>query len=174
MLTESRASTMRTLLMASVEAHFGTDEKRIEHARAVLRLAEALAPALGAELRIVVPAAILHDVGIKPAMEKYGSAAGPLQEREGPPVARPLLEELGFSSADIEEICAIIGSHHTPDAAGTAAFKAVYDADRIVNMREMADAAAPASLKREIDRTLLTEAGRALAARTYLGGRTGN
>ena len=34
---------------------------------------------------ILETAAILHDIGIKPALEKYGSCAGPYQEKKVPP-----------------------------------------------------------------------------------------
>ena len=41
-------------------------------------------------------AALVHDIGIHPAEEKYGACNGPLQEQEGPAYARALLEKLGL------------------------------------------------------------------------------
>jgi len=38
----------------------------------------------------VIPASILHDVGIKAAEEKHGSSAGHFQELEGPEIARKI------------------------------------------------------------------------------------
>lgn len=39
------------------------------------------------EQLVLEAAAYTHDIGIKPALEKYGSANGPLQEQEGPACA---------------------------------------------------------------------------------------
>lgn len=38
-------------------------------------------------MEILRAAALVHDIGIKVAEEKYGSSDGKLQEKEGPPVA---------------------------------------------------------------------------------------
>jgi len=160
----------REELLARLEVHFGADEKRIDHAREVLKAAEELMGAIRAEPRIVVPAAILHDVGIKAAEEKFGSAAGPLQEKEGPPIARAILEALEVPADEIEAICAIIAHHHSPGIIETREFAAVYDADCVVNLAEAAAKLPKKELSRMIDETLLTEPGRKLAKRTYIAG----
>ncbi|MDE5596706.1 MAG: phosphohydrolase, partial [Lachnospiraceae bacterium] len=41
-------------------------------------------------------AAIVHDIGILPAEEKYGSCEGKLQEKEGPAPAREMLSSLAI------------------------------------------------------------------------------
>jgi len=154
-------------LLASVEVHFGADRERIFHAREVLRYTEQLLPAVQGDLAIAIPAAILHDVGIKPAEEKYGSAAGHLQEKEGPPVARDILEHQGFSPSAIEEICAIVAHHHSPGHIVSGSFKAVYDADCIVNLAEVAPSLGDEELRRRIEETFLTPAGKTLAQTIY-------
>ena len=58
-------------------------------------------------------AALVHDIGIRPAEEKYGMSSGRLQEQEGPFYARKMLGELGFEEADINRICYLVGHHHT-------------------------------------------------------------
>ena len=58
-------------------------------------------------------AALVHDIGIRPAEEKYGASDGKLQEQEGPSHARVLLEKLGLEGADIDRICYLVGHHHT-------------------------------------------------------------
>ncbi len=127
-------------LLNSPEEFFGSDSERIRHAREVLRVTEQLLAEVPGNPAVAIPAAILHDVGIKIAEEKYGSAAGHLQEKEGPPVARAILAGQGFSPAAIEEICAIIAHHHSPGHILSESFKAVYDADCIVNLAEVAPA----------------------------------
>jgi hypothetical protein len=154
---------LRERLLQSLDAHFGADAKRIAHAREVLRVAEELLRVVPADPRIVIPAAILHDVGIKPAEEKYGSAAGPLQEKEGPPVARAILRELGVPHAEAEEICAIVGRHHSPGPIETLNFGVLFDADCVVNFADAAARTTPEELGRAIEATVLTDAGRRLA-----------
>ena len=60
---------------------------------------------------MVAAAALLHDIGIHAAERKYGSSAGVYQEKEGPPIARKVMEELNFSPGTIEHVCWIVGSH---------------------------------------------------------------
>ena len=45
---------------------------------------------------MVISAAILHDIGIHKAEEKYKSSAGNYQEIEGPPIAKAIMEKLQF------------------------------------------------------------------------------
>lgn len=47
------------------------------------------------------------------AEKKYGSSAGPYQEKEGPTEARKILKEFSFSEAFIERVCYLIAYHHT-------------------------------------------------------------
>ena len=53
---------MREKLLERLEAHFGADERRIDHARRVLQAAEELMAAIPAEPRIVVPAADIEAI----------------------------------------------------------------------------------------------------------------
>ncbi|MHB9155171.1 MAG: HD domain-containing protein, partial [Endomicrobiales bacterium] len=62
-------------LTQELEAYFGADHKRIDHAKKVLRYAEELLREEQADPYVVIPAALLHDVGIKAAEAKHGSAA---------------------------------------------------------------------------------------------------
>ena len=38
-------------------------------------------------MKVLEIAAVVHDIGIKPSLEKYGNAKGSYQELEGPPIA---------------------------------------------------------------------------------------
>ena len=51
-----------------------------------------------ATLRRLELAAVVHDIGIRPAEEKFGKHDGPLQEREGVEPARRLLRGTGHAS----------------------------------------------------------------------------
>ena len=54
---------MKNKLLAAMEAHFGSDRKRIDHARRVLRHAEHILESEPCDRTVVEAAAILHDIG---------------------------------------------------------------------------------------------------------------
>ena len=86
---------------------------------------------------ILESAAILHDIGIHPAEVKYGNCNGKAQEELGPDEARKLLTEVGgFSEAQIERICWLIGHHHTYSRVETADHRILLEADFLVNSFE--------------------------------------
>jgi hypothetical protein len=126
---ENKHISIKELLLKEIEAYFGNDLKRINHAKQVMDYANELLKEEDADWRIVIPASVLHDVGIKIAEEKYGCPAAHYQESEGPAAARRILLNLGFKKEDIEEICQIIAHHHSPGKINTQNFKVLYDAD---------------------------------------------
>ena len=85
---------------------------------------------------ILEATAYVHDIGIKPAEEKYGREDGPLQERLGPPVAKDLLTDLGFEAEDIDRICYLIGHHHTYTDMDGLDYQILVEADFLVNLFE--------------------------------------
>jgi HD superfamily phosphodiesterase len=153
----------------ALEDHFGTDLRRISHARQVCRHALRIRKAHGGDFETVLCAALLHDVGIKPAEEKYGRCDGPYQEELGPPVAGEILERLGLDSQRIERVKEIIAHHHTPGAVGTAEFACVWDADMVVNFGDSLKGKSPVSRERFLARNFLTEEGRRIAREGWGG-----
>jgi HD superfamily phosphodiesterase len=85
---------------------------------------------------ILETAALVHDVGIRPSREKFNSSAGTCQEKEGPPVARAMLERLGFAAPVIERVCWLVAHHHTYTAIEGADYQILVEADFLVNMYE--------------------------------------
>lgn len=151
-----------------LEAHFGADNRRIEHARRVTKYAQQLVGKERGNEGVVIPSAILHDVGIKIAEEKYGSAAGPLQEKEGPPVAREILTRLKFSATIVDEVCEIIAHHHSPGVVDSTNFRIVYDADWLVNLGDEMDCSDKNKVATAIEKLFKTSAGKQLAREVYL------
>ncbi|MFZ5801406.1 MAG: HD domain-containing protein [Candidatus Omnitrophota bacterium] len=165
---QNKNATLKEKLLKELEDYFGSDLKRINHAKKVMHFAEELLQQEKADWHIVIPASILHDVGIKAAEEKYGSNAGHYQEKEGPEIARKILLRSGFKKEDIEEICEIIAHHHSPGIVNSQNFKVLYDADWLVNLKDEVATQDKMKLKTIIDKVFLTDTGKALAEKTYI------
>lgn len=165
---KNKAVTLKDKLIRELEDYFGSDIRRIDHARKVMDFAEEILREEKADWHIVIPAAILHDVGIKKAEEKYGSSAGHYQEQEGPAIAREILTKLEFKKEDVDEICEIIAHHHSPGKINTQNFKVLYDADWLVNLKDEVDTKDKSKLRATIEKIFLTNSGRKLAEKIYL------
>lgn len=124
-------------LVTALVGFFGEDVRRITHALDVLHESEKILEGTtsGCDRDIVVAAALLHDVGIKPAEEALGYNDGPSQERYGPPVAKSILESLGFPCDKTAIVCDIIGNHHSPSRYSYPELELLKKADRVVNSR---------------------------------------
>jgi len=169
-LLAKRKDLLKDRVAVEMKRYFKTDFKRIGHATKVARYAERIASKEGGGLAVVLCAAYLHDIGIKEAEKKHNSTAARHQEEEGPPVAREMLERLGADEELVDEVCDIVAHHHHPRDEETANFRAVYDADMIVNMEEKQESSPtdPEKLSAWIDKALLTPSGRKLAGKILL------
>jgi len=165
---QNRAQMIKDTLLHDVELLFGDDTKRINHAKKVMAYVQEILAKEEGDWHILMPASILHDVGIKVAEEKYGSAAGHLQEKEGPGVARKLMLKLGLRLEHIEEVCEIIAHHHSPGIIKTNNFKILYDADLLVNIEDEMKTKDKEKLAKVIESSFLTPTGREMAKRVYL------
>ncbi len=155
-------------LIAEMKRVFGEDKKRIDHAFAVLSNAKEIVKTEDADPKVVMAAAILHDIGIPEAERKHGSASGKFQELEGPPIAREILEGLGLDTPTIDHTCRIIGSHHSANDIDTPEFRIIWDADWLVNIPDEHPDADADQLKKLVARIFRTEAGRQLAKTRFL------
>ena len=155
-------------LFLKMIAYYAGDPKRIQHFTKVHSYAkligerEQLSPE---ELYILEAAAYTHDIGIKPAEEKYGSSEGKLQEQEGPEVACEMLTRLGFAKDVIERVCYLIGHHHTYTGIEGRDYQILVEADFLVNMYE--DGLAKESVKTAYDNIFRTEAGRLICREMF-------
>jgi HD superfamily phosphodiesterase/predicted RNA-binding Zn-ribbon protein involved in translation (DUF1610 family) len=161
---KNRAVGLKSRLLDAVRAHFGTDRGRAAHAEAVLRMAEKILEEERGDWHLVIPASILHDVGIKAAAEKRGpiSDAGH-NEAEGTAAAREILRRLGFKIEDISQVCEIIAGRHTPGEADSQNFKIVHDADLLANLGDAVRNECEEALQELNARGFLTDAGGRLA-----------
>ncbi len=127
------------LMRAMIEYDRG-DVPRIQHFVKVHNFAATIGVCenLGEEEQFVLEAAaILHDIGIHPAEAKYGNCNGKAQEELGPGEARKVLMEVGgFTEAQTERICWLIGHHHTYDNVVATDHRILLEADFLVNSFE--------------------------------------
>lgn len=161
------AKTIDTLTLKMFAFNAG-DAKRIQHLMKVHRFAQLIArmEGLDTHTRFVVEcAALVHDIGIRPAEAKYGSCTGKLQEQEGPAYARPMLEELGLDAADIDRICYLVGHHHTYTGIDGADYQILVEADFLVNLYE--DGVGADGVRHALDTIFRTKAGRDLCTEVY-------
>lgn len=153
-------------------AYYAGDPKRICH----LTKVHSFARIIGVQeelddttLFILEAAAYTHDIGIKPAEEKYGSCDGKLQEQEGPIVAQKMLSEIGVENYLIDRICYLIGHHHTYNDIDGLDYQILVEADFLVNLYE--DDANRHAIEEAGKRIFRTESGRKLFAQMFVDGR---
>lgn len=164
-LIAQKENLLKDRVAIEMKKYFRQDFKRIGHATRVARYAEQIGKEEQGELAVILPAAYLHDIGIKESERKHQSTAAKYQEEEGPPIAREVLEGLNANEELIQEVCDIIGYHHHPREEETVNFKCLYDADLITNLEEgqKTNPLDAEKLKAVVEKSFLTEAGRKLA-----------
>lgn len=115
------------------------DPKQIQHFMKVYGFASLIGDEekLNDDLQeILEVAALVHDIGINPAMERYGTSEGKYQESEGQPVAERLLRALGYSNTIIKRVGYLVGHHHTFENIEGMDYQILVEADLLVNFYE--------------------------------------
>lgn len=145
-----------------------SDSRRIQHLVKVHRFAQLIGhmEKLDAHTQFLTEcAALVHDIGIRPAEEKYGACNGKLQDQEGPSYARKMLKELKFDEADIERICYLVGHHHTYTNIDGIDYQILVEADFLVNFYE--DELRQDSIQTAFDKIFRTESGKTICRISY-------
>lgn len=141
---------------------------RINHFLKVTAYARTIAEMEGLDenrLYTLTAAALTHDIGIKPSLEKYGNCNGEHQQVEGPPVAEKMLTALGFERNVIDRVCWLIAHHHTYTDIIGADYRILVEADFLVNLDEGNSSADAKSQARE--KMFQTRAGLAIFDRLF-------
>ena len=117
----------------------GGDTRRINHALKVYAFAKCIA---GRERvpedisQTIEIAAVLHDIAIRHCEAVYGACSGKLQEKEGPAIARPILEKYTDDAALIARVLYLIAHHHTYKHIDGIDYQILIEADFLVNADE--------------------------------------
>jgi putative nucleotidyltransferase with HDIG domain len=164
------ASFIRDKLIDEMRKVFAGDQKRINHALAVLNYAEQIQAVEGGDSLVVKAAAILHDIGILEAERKYGSSAGKYQEIEGPPIAEQILQRYDLDQEVVGHVCKIIANHHSAKDIDTREFRIVWDADWLANIPGDFAGASQDEMKDIVYKTFKTPKGRQMAEQLFLKG----
>ena len=86
---------------------------------------------------ILETAAILHDVGIRKSIEKFGNYTWKSQEEEGPDIAERLMREAGnYTEEEIQRVKFLIAHHHTYENINGPDYQILLEADFLVNLFE--------------------------------------
>jgi HD superfamily phosphodiesterase len=165
---EEQKDLLKDRISFEMKKYFGTDFKRVNHALRVGRYAEQILKMEGGDPQVVMGAAYLHDIGIHEAEKKYGSTAGNYQEKEGPPIAREILKRLNVQKEMVDEICDIVGHHHSPKDEENLNFQILYEADWLVNIEEEGISKDREKVEKVIGKVFKTATGKKLAEELYL------
>ncbi|MDZ4165764.1 MAG: hypothetical protein U1C55_11620 [Smithellaceae bacterium] len=167
-LLSQRKELFKDRVPMEVKRYLKGDTIKIPHAIKVARYAEEILKGEKADLAVVVPAAYLLHIGILEAEKKQEKIDPTVLAREGPPVAREILQALDADESLTNEICRIISRQDQSGAEETIEFQIVLDAEKMVSLEEQIEAGIGAEeLQGEIA-SFLTAAGRRLAAEVLL------
>jgi len=111
---------------AGLDRHLVDCDYRWRHTLRVAQWGKFIAEAEGADVELVVAACLLHDVAsfdVMPNDNDHG--------RVGAEIARPLLVELGYTSAQVETICYAVAAHADMENPETLEARVVTDADNV-------------------------------------------
>lgn len=128
-----------TKVISTMVEYYSGDPKRVAHFMKVYSFAKTIGEReeLDAETQeILEVAAAMHDIGIRPAEEKYNSSAGKYQEIEGVKPAEEMLASLGADDRLTERVVYLIAHHHTYDHIDGIDYQILVEADFLVNAYE--------------------------------------
>lgn len=126
-------STLRLTQLRSISASFCLAEGGShgpDHSERVLQTALAIGRQLQADQALLIPAALLHDIGRR---EESASQGRICHARRGAELAAPLLAELGYLTGEIQAICACIRTHRfrSGEPPRSLEGKILFDADKL-------------------------------------------
>jgi hypothetical protein len=117
-------------------------------------------------MEIIQVVTIVHDIGIKVSIEKYGECNGKLQEQEGPVFATKLLDKLRFDQKLIERVCYLVAHHHTYSNIDGIDYQILVEADFLVNIYE--NKYNEMQIENIYNKIFITESGRKILRQMFM------
>jgi len=118
------------------------------------------------DMEILEVATIVHDIGIKVSMKKYGKCNGKLQEQEGPIYAEELLNRLEFKKELVERVSYLVAHHHTYSNIDGIDYQILIEADFLVNLYENQND--KETIQNTYNKIFKTESGRKLCSQMFI------
>ena len=112
------------------------------------------------EREVLEATALVHDIAIPLCIQKYGSAAGPYQEQEGPALVQEMLGSMDFEPAFIQRVCWLVAHHHTLTGIESLDHQILIEADFLVNAFEGSHT--EESKRRMLENVFKTDTGKTL------------
>lgn len=159
---------MISSLIDEMIAYDKGDPRRIQHFIKVHDFARTIGQLEGLDddtLYILESAAVVHDIGIHVCEEKYDSCEGKLQEKEGPALAKEMLERLGYEHEVIDRVCYLVGHHHTYTNIDGVDYQILVEADFLVNLYE--DEVSSDAVRKAYQNVFKTESGRKICQNMF-------
>ena len=159
---------MISSLIDEMIAYDKGDPRRIQHFIKVHDFARTIGQLEGLDddtLYILESTAVVHDIGIHVCEEKYGSCEGKLQEKEGPALAKEMLERLGYKQEVIDRVCYLVGHHHTYTNIDGIDYQILVEADFLVNLYE--DAVSLDAVRKAYQNIFKTESSRKICRNMF-------
>lgn len=154
--------------LALAMTEYETDTGRIQHFFKVHTFSKLIGELEGLDERTLLTleaAAYVHDIGIKPALAKYGRDSGVYQEELGPAVAEELLTRLGFDEERIQRVAYLVGHHHTYTNMDGMDYQILVEADFLVNLYE--NQSSQQAVINAYERIFRTETGKKLCREMF-------
>lgn len=144
------------------------DPRHIQHFVKVHSFSRLIGKAEGLDeeqMYILEAAALVHDIGIKIGMEKYGRSDGKVQEQEGPAAAREMMTRLGFRENVISRVEYLVGHHHTYKDIDGLDYQVLVEADFLVNYFE--DDLDKKHIRKSAEKIFKTETGKKIVKEMF-------
>lgn len=106
-------------------------EHGLDHILRVVRNARIIGSEEGADMRVLLPAAMLHDIALKRGFLKERNEKHAIMGAE---MAKPILKGCGFPEEHIQKICSAIRQHSTDNPTNehkTREGNCLFDADKL-------------------------------------------
>lgn len=127
---------MNEHLILAMAEYFMGDPKQIQHFMKVQTFALVIAQEDRADAKtcqVLEAAAVVHDIGVKVAMEIFGESSGKLQEELGPGAAEEFLRRLHMPEDVVTRAAWLVGHHHTYDNIVDLDHQILVEADFLAN-----------------------------------------